>query len=413
MQYRWKRNIIFFLASQAVSLFGSALVMYAITWHITLTLQSGTYTMLSVVFATVPTLLLSPFAGVWADRYNRKLLIILADSFIAIATLVLAILFISGHESIWMLLVVSAVRGFGSAVQTPAINAMIPDMVPPEHLTRINGINGSVQSAITFAAPFLAGLLFAIAPLSATFFIDVVTAALAVVIVALLVKLPKNGAEHKTATAGTSNYLDDMKKGLAYIRRSDFLRASFIFMIFMALFVGPIATMSPIQVARNYGAEEWRMPAMEIAWSAGMLAGGFIISAWGGFRNKFRTILVANFAMAVGTVVLGIPLPFWLYLSVMGTMGIMLPMMNTASMTMIQMRVEPEYMGRVFSVASMVNSAFFPLSTVIFGPLGDVINLNYIMLMTGGAQIVFLMFFMRNKAMTAAGEPLPQESQTA
>ena len=93
----WKRNIVLFLGSQTISLFGSALVQFAILWHITLETKSGIMMMLYILCGFVPTFLLSPFAGVWADRFNRKLLIAGADMLIAVSTLALAILFMNGY----------------------------------------------------------------------------------------------------------------------------------------------------------------------------------------------------------------------------------------------------------------------------------------------------------------------------
>ena len=107
----WQKNIILFLGTQTISLFGSALVQFSILWYITLTTQSGVMMTIYIVCGFVPSFILSPIAGVWADRFNRKMLIILADSLIAIATLILAILFFLGYDAIWLLFVMAAVRG--------------------------------------------------------------------------------------------------------------------------------------------------------------------------------------------------------------------------------------------------------------------------------------------------------------
>lgn len=119
-QSNWKKNTALFLSSQAVSLFGSMLVQYAILWHITLSTESGVMMMISIICGFLPTFLLSPFAGVWADRYSRKLLIALADAGIAAATLVLVLLFWAGYQALWLLFAISAVRAAGSGIQTPA-----------------------------------------------------------------------------------------------------------------------------------------------------------------------------------------------------------------------------------------------------------------------------------------------------
>ena len=121
MKNKWKKDIVLFIASQTISLLGSSLVQYAIMWHITLNTKSGVMMTVFIICGFLPTFFLSPFAGVWADRYNRKTIIILADLFIAVTTLFMAILFKLGYQSMGLLFVMSAFRAIGSGVQNPAI----------------------------------------------------------------------------------------------------------------------------------------------------------------------------------------------------------------------------------------------------------------------------------------------------
>lgn len=126
MNQNWQKNTILFLASQTISLFGSTLVQHAITWYITLRTQSGMMMTIAIICGFLPTFLLSPFAGVWADRYHRKTLIVLSDSLIAMATLVLAILFWIGYDAIWLLFAASAVRARVFGVMGMIATSMMP-----------------------------------------------------------------------------------------------------------------------------------------------------------------------------------------------------------------------------------------------------------------------------------------------
>ena len=126
MKNNWKKQTVMFLTSQTISLFGTSLVQYAILWHVTLNTQSGLMMMILIICGFLPTFFLSPFAGVWADRFDRKKLIIISDAMIALTTLILAILFIMGYDALWLLFVMSALRAVGTAVQTPAVGAFIP-----------------------------------------------------------------------------------------------------------------------------------------------------------------------------------------------------------------------------------------------------------------------------------------------
>jgi len=140
------------------------LVQYAITWHITMTTQSGAMMTISIICGILPTFFISPFGGVWADRYDRKKLIILADSAIALTTLVLAVAFMTGHGSLWLLFTASAIRGIGAGIQTPAVGALLPQIVPQEHLMKANATFGSIQSVIMLSAPMAAGALMLSSP---------------------------------------------------------------------------------------------------------------------------------------------------------------------------------------------------------------------------------------------------------
>lgn len=267
----WKRNIILFLSSQTLSLFGSALVQYAIMWHITLTTQSGIMMTLYIICGFIPTFVLSPFAGVWADRFNRKTLIMIADSMIAVVTLMLAITFMLGYQAVWLLFIISAVRALGAGIQTPAVGAILPQIVPQDKLTKVNGINGSLQALIMFVAPIVSAGLLTVATIEAIFFIDVVTAAIAIFTLFVFLKIPLHKKASDTQSTG---YLDDFKEGLVYIKQHAFLKSFFIFFAFFFVLMAPAAFLTPLQVTRSFGDDVWRLTAIEIAFSVGMMAGG-------------------------------------------------------------------------------------------------------------------------------------------
>jgi len=206
----WKKDITLFLSSQSISLFGSSLVQYAIMWYITLSTQSGVMMTIYILCGFIPTFLLSPFAGVWADRYNRKLLMILSDSMIAIVTLLLAIVFMTGYDAMWLFLLVAAIRALGTGIQTPAVGAVLPQIVPEDQLVKINGINGSIQAVIMFISPMVSAALITTTSMEIIFFIDVVTAVIAVGILLFFLQIPT----HKKATQSqNTGYFSDFKEG--------------------------------------------------------------------------------------------------------------------------------------------------------------------------------------------------------
>ncbi|WP_394188755.1 MFS transporter [Paenisporosarcina quisquiliarum] len=400
---QWKRNIILFLSSQTLSLFGSMLVQYAIMWYITLTTESGVMMTISIVCGFLPAFFLSPFAGVWADRYNRKMLIIFADSMIAISTLILAILFFLGYDSLVLLFVMSAIRAVGAGIQTPAVGAILPQIVPEDQLTKVNGMNGSIQAFVMLLSPMLAGALLSVASIEVIFLIDVVTAAIAVFTLLVFLKIPLHA---KAAQAQTTSYLSDLKLGYTYIKNHEFLKKFFVFFAFFFVLVAPAAFLTPLQVARTFGNAVWRLTAIEIAFALGMIAGGIIIASWGGFKNKMHTMTLATLMMAVCTVAFGVVPVFWAYLIFMGIVGISMPIFNTPSMVLLQEKVEGDYLGRVFGVLGMISSSMMPLGMIIFGPLADVVKIEWLLIGTGILLFIQGFFLMGSKVLMEAGKPI-------
>ena len=403
----WLKNIVLFLSSQTISLFGSSLVQYAIMWHITLTTESGMMMTLYIICGFIPTFILSPIAGVWADRYNRKILIVLSDGLIAFATLILAILFIMGFDSIWLLFVMAAIRAFGAGIQTPAVGAILPQVVPKEKLTKVNGVNGSIQAIIMFVSPMVSAALLATTAIEIIFFIDVITAAIAIVTMLSFVKI---SVHEKAAEKQTTSYFADFKEGLSYVNSNSFLKSLFVFFAIFFVLMAPAAFLTPLQVTRSFGSDVWRLTAVELAFSIGMIAGGGIIAAWGGFRNKISTMTLASVIMGVCTLTLGIAPSFWLYLIFMGVFGIAMPIFNTPTTVLLQEKISEEYLGRVFGVLGMISTSMMPIGMLIFGPLADIIRIEWLLIGTGLFMLVLTVFLSRNKALIEAGEPVVTEA---
>nr|BFF10613.1 hypothetical protein GCM10025699_19160 [Microbacterium flavescens] len=129
------------------------LVQYAVFWYLTIEYRSGVYMMLAALFGFLPQAVVSIFGGVWADRHNRKYLIMGADAAIALSTLALALIMMTGFDAVWLLFAVMAVRSAGAGIQMPAVAALIPQITPTRNLIRVNGINGSIQSGMALLAP--------------------------------------------------------------------------------------------------------------------------------------------------------------------------------------------------------------------------------------------------------------------
>lgn len=375
----WKRNSAWFLSSQTVSLFGSSLTQFAIVWYVTLSTSSGIMIMISSLCSFLPQILISLFAGVWADRYNRKYLIMIADGSIAFATLILAVVYLFGYRELWLLFLVSAIRSVGTGIQTPAVSAIIPQIVPQDKLMRINGINGTIQSLTMLVSPAVSGVVLSLAGLEAAFFIDVVTAAAAIIILSRL-------AVAKVARSLDQNQMGafaDLKTGLRYTWNHRFLRVFLAFYAGLMFLVTPAALLTPLMTTRSFGEEVWMLTANEMVWSLGTVVGGVVIATWGGFRNRIHTIVLGTVGFGLFTMLMGFSGAFLLYLILLFIAGISMPFIGSPGMVLLQEKVEPEMQGRVFGLVQIVSSSAIPLGMAIFGPLADAVKVEYLLISTG------------------------------
>ena len=384
-QNRWKRRTALFLGGQAITLFGSTIVQMAIVWHVTLKTSSGGWVAAFTIAAYLPQFLISFFAGVWADRYDRKKLIILADGVIALATLMMfwAIPRISSEPlMLTALLATSIIRSLGAGVQTPAVNAATPSLAPEENLARVNGINATLQSIVQFAAPAVAGAVLSTGTFRSALLIDVATALLGVGLLSCVV-LPKQEAVKENASVWA-----EMKAGIAYSFSDKTIgKILTVYGLWILLSV-PAGFMAALLVSRAYGGGYWRLTAVELVGFAGMALGGAAMGIWGGFKSRVKTLAVGLLVVGATTVVMGTAPYFLLYLAATFAYSVAVAVTQTAVMTLVQEKAESATLGRVFGVMGAMYSGFLPLGMAIFGPLADIAPLQAIIVGSGVALIL-------------------------
>lgn len=373
----WVRRTVQFLTGQTISLFGSSLVQYAILWHLTLETKSGLVLTAATVFGFLPQAVMSVFGGVWADRHSRKLLIIAADLAIAAVTLLLAVAFLRGAGELWMILGVMAVRSACAGIHTPAVGALLPQIVPRERLMRVNGINTSVQSGMLLLSPAVAAGLYASFGLTVVLFVDVVTAVLGVTLLALL-QVPR-----LVRVGERVGYMTDLRAGLAYVRGHLLVRRIIVFYAVVFFLVVPPAQLTPLMVVRTFGAEVWKLTITEISFGVGMIVGGLVLATWGGMHDRIAMLTWSSIFLGALSVGLGLSPTLWLFLGFMLLTGLAVPAFSTTSHTLLQETVEPEVQGRVFGLLGIVIALSMPAGMAVFGPLADVVSVESLLVLGG------------------------------
>ncbi|MFC8192611.1 MFS transporter [Cellulomonas sp. NPDC057328] len=382
---RWRRDTGVFLAGQTSSLLGSMLVQYAIMWHLTLETRSGSVMAIYAVVGFLPQAVVSVFGGVWADRLDRKKLIIGADATIAASTLALALIMLSGYDDLWLLYLVSAIRSAGAGIQTPAVSSLLPQIVPTEKLMRVNGINQTIQSAMMLIAPAVAAGLYATASIEAIFFVDVVTALIGI---ALLTLVPVPRLVRTDQVAGVRGYLADLVGGVRYVATHAFVR--WVLLLWGVVFVLIVAPsfLTPLMIVRTFGDEVWKLTVNELAFSIGMLLGGIVVATWGGLKNRIAMVVGTTVLFALFNIGLGVSTNLWVFFAFMFLIGLGVPFFSTPTMTVLQEKVEPERQGRVFGFVGIVMAVAMPLGMSVFGPLADRYSVESLLVAAGVALLL-------------------------
>ncbi|MFT4213980.1 MAG: MFS transporter [Microbacterium sp.] len=392
----WVGKIALFLTGQTISLLGSTLVQFAVFWYLTITFASGWIMTLAAVFGFLPQAIVSVFGGVWADRHNRKHLIMGADAAIAAATAVLAVVMMTGYDEVWLVFLVLAIRSAGAGIQSPAVSAIIPQLVPAPQLLRVGGINGSIQSAIALIAPAAGGAVFAwataafdgsAAALVPIFVIDIVTAAIGIGLVALI-----HVDAVRAAGAETPSYFADLADGVRYVTTHEFVR--WLLVLFAIVFVLTVApsNLTPLMAVRSFdaGAQQnvIHLAVLEASFSVGMVLGGALIATLFAKRSRIALMIVSALAFGVLSIGLGLSPNIWVFFAVMFAIGLTVPFFSTPSMTLLQESIEPERQGRVFGFVGIVMSLAMPVGMLVFGPLADIVPIEPLLIGAGAVTLI-------------------------
>jgi DHA3 family macrolide efflux protein-like MFS transporter len=277
---------------------------------------------------------------------------------------------------------------------------------------RINGINSSIQSAMGLLAPVAAAAVYANMSIVPIFFIDVVTAVIGISIFAFI-KVP---SLDRVTAADKPSYFADLKDGMSYIFTHDLVRwVMGVFAIVFLLAVAP-SNLSPLLIARNFGAEVWKLTVAEILFSIGMALGGILLATFANKVNKISLIIGTSVGFGVLSMAMGFSPNIWVFYGFFFVIGLVVPSFFTSAMTILQETVEPERQGRVFGFVGIVISVAMPIGMSVLGPLADVFPVESLLVAAGATQIIAVglavMLPAGRKAVKAARASSEANSQT-
>ena len=373
---RWKARFFTIWTGQQLSIVGSRAAQFALVWWLTTTTGSATVLASASLVALVPQIVLGPFVGALIDRWNRRLVMIVADSFIALVGLWLAYMFWTGSMEVWHVYVVMLARSLGGAFHWPAMAASTTLMVPEKHLTRVSGLNQSIHGVLTIVSPLLGALLMSLMPLHGVMLVDVATAAFAVAPL-LVLAVPQPKREH-VEDIKAMPYLASVRDGLRFVLSWKGMLILILGASIVKILLQPAFSLIPLLVHDHFGGNAGALGLLEAIAGGGILLGGLALGAWGGFKRKIFTSLTGIVGIGVGSLVMGLApaSAFWIALAGAFLLGAMISMTDGPLHALMQATVPAQMQGRVFALLGSLFSLTTPIGLALAGPLSDVFGIR-------------------------------------
>lgn len=381
-QTKWKVKFAVVFIGQTFSLFGSRLVQFGLVWWLTMATGSASVLAFASIMALLPQVLLGPFAGTLVDRWNRRIILMVSDGAIALAVIVLALLYMQGAVQTWHIYVIMAIRSLGGSFQWPSMQASTSLMVPEEHLSRVSGLNQSLQGLANIVAPPLGALLLEYMPIQNILAIDVSTAVLAIGPLFFLV-IPQPLRE--AAMEGLPSVLTDLAEGFRFIWSWKGLMVVVSMALVINLLTNPAFSLLPILVTNYFMGGAIQLAWLQSAIGVGMILGGILLGVWGGFKSRIRTAMFALFIMGVSFLVFWLTpgSAFFLAVGLIFVFGTMNSIANASFLAILQATVPSEIQGRVFTLMMSLIMSMTPVGLALAGPIADLLGVRIWYLVAG------------------------------
>ena len=395
-------------SGQALSLVGSQASQFGLVWWLTEKTGSPTVLSTATLVALLPSIVLGPAIGALVDRWSRRSTMIMADSAVALGSLVLAGLFLTGRASVPVVLLFLLWRAIGGAFHAPAMLAATSLMVPPQHLGRVQGVNQMLQGGIgIFTAP-LGALLLKLTGMAGLMALDVGTALFAILPL-LFLHVPE--PEGSTESGGRAPVLRGVVAGLRYLRGLPGPLALIVFAAGINLVLVPAFALLPLLVIQELRGGAAFQAWLTAGFSVGIIAGGLVLGVWGGFRSRVRTALWALVGLGAGTLVLGVTSAgrFPLAVAAILLVGVCAAVANGCIAAVLQATIAPAYQGRVFTLMGSLATAMTPLGLVLATPIANVAGVRawYVAGGIACAALGAAAYLVRSiREMDASGAPL-------
>ena len=372
---KWKSQFITVALGQAISMLGSHGVQFALIWWLAEKTSSPFMLGISGIVAYLPMSLFSPLAGIAADRYNRKFISIFADMAMGAVALIYAVLLFFFDLPVWTVFIMLCVRGIGSTFQQPAIQSIIPQLVPKDQLVKTNGWMQLLNSGSFLLGPVIGASLYAVFPMSIVLMSDVAGAVLASAALAV-VKIPEVIRTEKKE----QHFVSEIKEGLQIFKEDKKLFYIVIAETLCMFFYAPLSSFYPLMTSDYFNLSALYGSAVELSFAIGMMVSSLLFSSVLKAERKIRVSFIGLLGMGITSLICGVIPPVyigWFFFAAacacLGASGNVHTIPLTAY---IQETVSPEKMGRAFSVLTLISSVTMPIGLLFSSPIAEKVGVN-------------------------------------
>lgn len=383
----WKKKFIIIWSGQLFSTLSSYIAQFGVVLWISIETGSAEVLSFATISALLPQVILGPFAGVFVDRWNRKLTMILSDAFVALCSAVIALLFYLDTIELWHIYLLLMLRSIGAAFQAPAMKSSVPMLAPEKELTRIASINQSIQAVSNICGPVLGAALLVATDMSFLMLFDVLGAIIGCTTL-MFVAIPN--PEREATKMSLGNVMRDMRDGFNAIRSKRGLSWVMVIEVLVTFFVMPVVVLLPLMTLKHFAGTPYHASLIELLFGLGTLGGGILLGVWNPKGRKVILISISYITLGACFMWSGLlsPSGFAIYATLSAVQGIAIPFYSGPLTALLQSQVEPTFLGRVFALfdsISLLPSLFGMLAT---GFLADAIGISNIFTICGIAVIL-------------------------
>ncbi len=373
------KNYIVFWVGQLFSVLGSSISQFAIIWWITDTTGSTILLSLASFLYILPMTIVVALSGVVIDKWNRKMIIVVVDSLQAYVMLLVIIIFNLGWMNPILIVAIMSLLGIFQGFHIPTVSAIVPTMVPKGKLSRMNGVNFFFRSFIQIMGPVIGAMMFSFIPLKTILWIDPLTFIIALIPL-LVIKIPK--IKREVVTIEKISFLEDFKIGFRTLKSIPLVFMMLLISMFINFLLTPFNLLIPYFIRYNHSGDASNLAFILAFMNGGMLLGALLTTIKKEWKHALFIYFGLEFILMMNSGIVAIT-PFRLFLMmgiVVGITGITIPILNTIYLTIMQLKVPADKMGRLSSLDWALSSAITPIATIITGPLSEIMGVSNLFL---------------------------------